>query len=201
MKWKELSIKDRKQIYDNIKSANPNATYFDIKEQFDSVPAYEDGGKKLPENIKLPPQYTPGTPEYFQRQQQISGKADVVQPEAYITPAGYVKDAVNFVEDLAKGNYSGAAVDALLNVIPWGVGKGLKKIKSRVSKANGLTQELDSYAEPFTPTMTGKNKKLTKGQLKKQQLDKEFNEYYPRQINANKYDKDITNEWFRFSGL
>lgn len=43
MKWKDLSLKERKQIYDRVRVNNPDATYFDIKEQFDSIPAYEEG--------------------------------------------------------------------------------------------------------------------------------------------------------------
>lgn len=84
MKWSDLSFKEKKQIYDSIKAQNPDTTYFDIKHQFDSIPAYEDGGKKIvpPRELGL----TPGTPEYYKRQQQISGKASTVQPEAYITP-------------------------------------------------------------------------------------------------------------------
>lgn len=75
------------------------------------APAYEDGGKNknvpvLPKELGL----TPGTPEYLERQKRISGSANVVQPEAYITPAGYIKDAVNFIEDLGKGDYTGAAI-------------------------------------------------------------------------------------------
>lgn len=42
MKWKDLSLKERKQIYDSVRANNPDATYFDIKEQFDSIPTYED---------------------------------------------------------------------------------------------------------------------------------------------------------------
>lgn len=118
------------------------------------APAYEDGGKKIvpPKELGL----TPGTPEYYKRQQQISGKASTVQPEAYITPAGYVKDAINFVEDLSNRDYTGAAVDAALNIIPWGVGKTLKKFKSKVGRLIEGTDEYatSSYAEPFTPTIT-----------------------------------------------
>lgn len=212
MKWKDLSLKERKQIYDSVRVNNPGATYFDIKEQFDSIPAYEDGGKSIVDEVNksdanfvqrlksptrqtipnwedqyrvLPweksvsthklsvwdnangggtivpdvqevngklidftrPPYnnraavenalktgdyvdlpkfedalwytenykryyprfedggknknvpvlpkelglTPGTPEYLERQKRISGSANVVQPEAYITPAGYIK--------------------------------------------------------------------------------------------------------------
>ena len=91
MKWKDLSLKERKQIYDSVRVNNPGATYFDIKEQFDSIPAYEDGGKSIVDEVN---------------------KSNVVQPEAYITPAGYIKDAVNFIEDLGKGDYAGAAFDS-----------------------------------------------------------------------------------------
>lgn len=51
MKWKDLSLKERKQIYDSVRVNNPDATYFDIKEQFDSIPTYEDGkGKTILDN-------------------------------------------------------------------------------------------------------------------------------------------------------
>lgn len=102
MKWKDLSLKERKQIYDSVRVNNPDATYFDIKEQFDSIPTYEDGKGKTINKADLPPEYRTGTPEYFERQRKISGAINTVQPEAYITPAGYIKDAVNFIEDLGK---------------------------------------------------------------------------------------------------
>lgn len=102
MKWKDLSLKERKQIYDSVRVNNPDATYFDIKEQFDSIPTYEDGKGKTINKADLPPEYRIGTPEYFERQRKISGAVNTVQPEAYITPAGYIKDAVNFIEDLGK---------------------------------------------------------------------------------------------------
>ena len=43
MKWKDLSFKERKQIYDSIRANNPDATYFDIRQQFDSIPEYKNG--------------------------------------------------------------------------------------------------------------------------------------------------------------
>lgn len=109
MKWKDLPLKERKQIYDSVRVNNPGATYFDIKQQFDSIPAYQDGKGKTINKADLPPEYRTGTPEYFERQRKISGAVNAVQPEAYITPAGYIKDAVNFIEDLGKGDYAGAA--------------------------------------------------------------------------------------------
>lgn len=56
MKWKDLSLKERKQIYDSVRVNNPDATYFDIKEQFDSIPTYEDGKGKTINKADLPPE-------------------------------------------------------------------------------------------------------------------------------------------------
>lgn len=158
MKWKNLSLKERKQIYDSVRANNPDATYFDIKEQFDSIPTYEDGKGKTIDKADLPPEYRTGTPEYFERQRKISGAVNAVQPEVYITPAGYIKDAVNFIEDLGKGDYTGAAIDAVLNLIPLRVGKTIKKIKKKVGRAIEGTDAntAESYAEPFTPAITKK---------------------------------------------
>lgn len=262
MKWKDLSLKERKQIYDSVRVNNPGATYFDIKEQFDSIPAYEDGGKSIVDEVNksdanfvqrlksptrqtipnwedqyrvLPweksvsthklsvwdnangggiivpdvqevngklidftrPPYnnraavenalktgdyvdlpkfedalwytenykryyprfedggknknvpvlpkelglTPGTPEYLERQKRISGSANVVQPEAYITPAGYIKDAVNFIEDLGKGDYAGAAMD-------WGDTDkdGYGQINIKNIKDNILPTDINDYS-------------------------------------------------------
>lgn len=46
MKWKDLSLKERKQIYDSVRVNNPDATYLDIKQQFDSIPAYQERSLK-----------------------------------------------------------------------------------------------------------------------------------------------------------
>lgn len=62
MKWKDLSLKERKQIYDSVRVNNPGATYFDIKQQFDSIPAYQDGKGKTINKADLPPEYRTGTP-------------------------------------------------------------------------------------------------------------------------------------------
>lgn len=295
MKWKDLSLKERKQIYDSVRVNNPGATYFDIKEQFDSIPAYEDGGKSIVDEVNksdanfvqrlksptrqtipnwedqyrvLPweksvsthklsvwdnangggiivpdvqevngklidftrPPYnnraavenalktgdyvdlpkfedalwytenykryyprfedggknknvpvlpkelglTPGTPEYLERQKRISGSANVVQPEAYITPAGYIKDAVNFIEDLGKGDYAGAAMDAVLNLIPWGVGKGIKKLKSKVGRIVEGTEIDGASVHSFAPThlnyLANSNNTYSSAELRKMGL-------------------------------
>lgn len=172
MKWKDLSLKERKQIYDSVRVNNPGATYFDIKQQFDSIPAYQDGKGKTINKADLPPEYRTGTPEYFERQRKISGAVNTVQPEAYITPAGYIKDAVNFIEDLGKGDYAGAAMDAVLNLIPWGVGKGIKKLKSKVGRMVEGTEIDGASVHSFAPTQT---KKKTKKKTE-EDYDSEFSE-------------------------
>lgn len=172
MKWKDLSLKERKQIYDSVRVNNPGATYFDIKEQFDSIPAYQNGKGKTINKADLPPEYRTGTPEYFERQRKISGAVNTVQPEAYITPAGYIKDAVNFIEDLGKGDYTGAAIDAALNLIPWGVGKGIKKLKSKVGRIIEGTEVDGASVHSFAPTQT---KKKTKKKTE-EDYDSEFSE-------------------------
>jgi hypothetical protein len=194
MKWSDLTLKERKQIYDAVRAENPNASYFDIKSQFDSIPGYEDGGKKIvpPKELGL----TPGTPEYYKRQQQISGKAELVQPEAYITPAGYIKDAITTAEELEKGNYGNAAVSTLMNAIPWGVGKGLRKIKSRVSNTlntpieihSSMVDEYPSILAEKARSKTSKNKKKVK---EESDYDSEFSEVIRRDRNIKKYEKEI----------
>jgi hypothetical protein len=158
------------------------------------APAYEDGGKKIvpPKELGL----TPGTPEYYKRQQQISGKAELVQPEAYVTPVGYIKDAITTAEELEKGNYGNAAVSTLMNVIPWGVGKGLRKIKSRVSNTLNTPIEIHSSMFDEYPSIlaekarskTSKNKKKVK---EESDYDSEFSEVIRRDRNIKKYEKEI----------
>lgn len=157
------------------------------------APEYEEGGKKImpPKELGL----TPGTPEYYKRQQQISGKAELVQPEAYITPAGYIKDAITTAEELEKGNYGNAAVSTLMNVIPWGVGKGLRKIKSRVSNTLNTPIEIHSSMFDEYPSIlaekarskTSKNKKKVK---EESDYDSEFSEVIRRDRNIKKYEKE-----------
>lgn len=188
MKWKDLSLKERKQIYDSVRANNPDATYFDIKEQFDSIPAYQDGKGKTINKADLPPEYRTGTPEYFERQRKISGAVNTVQPEAYITPAGYIKDAVNFIEDLGKGDYAGAAMDAVLNLIPWGVGKGIKKLKSKVGRIIEGTEVDGVSVHSFAPTQT---KKKTRKKTE-EDYDSEFSEVLRKDRNSKKYQQEIS---------
>lgn len=186
MKWKDLSLKERKQIYDSVRANNPDATYLDIKQQFDSIPAYQDGKGKTINKADLPPEYRTGTPEYFERQRKISGAVNTVQPEVYITPAGYIKDAVNFIEDLGKGDYAGAAMDAVLNLIPWRVGKGIKKLKSKVGRIIEGTEVDGVSVHSFAPTQT---KKKTKKKTE-EDYDSEFSEVLRKDRNSKKYQME-----------
>lgn len=189
MKWKDLSLKERKQIYDSVRANNPDATYLDIKQQFDSIPAYQDGKGKTINKADLPPEYRTGTPEYFERQRKISGAVNTVQPEAYITPAGYIKDAVNFIEDLGKGDYAGAAIDAALNLIPWGVGKGIKKLKPKVGRIIEGTEVDGVSVHSFAPTQT---KKKTRKKTE-EDYDSEFSEVLRKEYITNTYLNYLAN--------
>lgn len=100
MKWKDLSLKERKQIYDSVRANNPDATYFDIKEQFDSIPTYEDGKGKTINKADLPPEYRTGTPEYFERQRKISGAV-----KAYGTNYKKAASAIAFQDMANRGKY------------------------------------------------------------------------------------------------
>ena len=152
------------------------------------VPAYQDGKGKTINKADLPPEYRTGTPEYFERQRKISGAVNTVQPEAYITPAGYIKDAVNFIEDLGKGDYAGAAIDAALNLIPWGVGKGIKKLKSKVGRIIEGTEIDGASVHSFAPTQT---KKKTKKKTE-EDYDSEFSEVLRKDRNSKKYQQEIS---------
>ena len=171
MKWKDLSLKERKQIYDSVRANNPDATYLDIKQQFDSIPAYQDGKGKTINKADLPPEYRTGTPEYFERQRKISGAVNTVQPEAYITPAGYIKDAVNFIEDLGKGDYTGAAIDAasphkprLKNIKLGGIGMTFSNLKKREENQRRLHSPYDDTNEEKA-TITGDQNEFTQEQV------------------------------------
>lgn len=152
------------------------------------IPAYEDGKGKTINKADLPPEYRTGTPEYFERQRKISGAVNTVQPEAYITPAGYIKDAVNFIEDLGKGDYAGAAIDAALNLIPWGVGKGIKKLKSKVGRIIEGTEVDGVSVHSFAPTQT---KKKTRKKTE-EDYDSEFSEVLRKDRNSKKYQQEIS---------
>lgn len=115
MKWKDLSLKERKQIYDSVRANNPDATYFDIKEQFDSIPTYQDGKGKTINKADLPPEYRTGTPEYFERQRKISndlfmptdGSVETLEKvdKAYGTNHKKAASAIAFQDMANRGKY------------------------------------------------------------------------------------------------
>lgn len=104
MKWKDLSLKERKQIYDSVRANNPDATYLDIKQQFDSIPAYQDGKGKTINKADLPPEYRTGTPEYFERQRKISGNDYSVILDNNIYMPGTANHELGHVADGLAGS-------------------------------------------------------------------------------------------------
>nr|UVN10314.1 MAG: hypothetical protein [Bacteriophage sp.] len=169
----------------------------DKYEFLDKVPTFEDGGKKKNNQLLRELGYVPGTPEYYDRQRKISGRVETVQPEAYLTPVGYVKDAITTAEELEKGNYGNAAISTLMNFIPWGVGKGLKKLKSRVSNTlntpieihSSMVDEYPSILAERARSKISKNKKKVK---EESDYDSEFSEVIRRDRNIKKYEKEIS---------
>lgn len=153
MKWKDLSLKERKQIYDSVRANNPDATYLDIKQQFDSIPAYQDGKGKTINKADLPPEYRTGTPEYFERQRKISGAVNTVQPEAYITPAGYIKLVENVDKTYGtnyKRAYSNIAYKDMTkrgSYVKWGNTDkdGYGQINIKNIKDNVLPTDINDY--------------------------------------------------------
>lgn len=142
------------------------------------VPTYEDGGKKVtpPKELGL----TPGTPEYYKRQQQISGKANSIQPEVYVTSAGYIKDAIDFGEDVYQGNYGQAMIDVALNALPWGSSKIAKRAKRYLSRMGNSE-------------VTVLNSKSSKSKVKTEaDYDSEFSEVIRRERNIKKYNDEIS---------
>lgn len=142
------------------------------------APVYEDGGKKIvpPKELGL----TPGTPEYYKRQQQISGKANSIQPEVYVTSAGYIKDAIDFGEDVYQGNYGQAMIDVALNALPWGSSKIAKRAKRYLSRMGNSE-------------VTVLNSKSSKSKVKTEaDYDSEFSEVIRRERNIKKYNDEIS---------
>ena len=159
------------------KIINTISTGFDF-DDLTKVPTYEDGGKKVtpPKELGL----TPGTPEYYKRQQQISGKANSIQPEVYVTSAGYIKDAIDFGEDVYQGNYGQAMIDVALNALPWGSSKIAKRAKRYLSRMGNSE-------------VTVLNSKSSKSKVKTEaDYDSEFSEVIRRERNIKKYNDEIS---------
>lgn len=183
MKWKDLSLKERKQIYDSVRVNNPGATYFDIKEQFDSIPAYEDGGKSIVDEVnksdanfvqrlKSPTRQT--IPNWEDQYRVLPWEKSVSTHKLSVwdnaNGGGIIVPDVQEVNgkliDFTRPPYNNRAavenalktgdMDAVLNLIPWGVGKGIKKLKSKVGRAElrkmGLFDAAGSRSYLLNPT-------------------------------------------------
>lgn len=270
MKWSDLTLKERKQIYDAVRAENPNASYFDIKSQFDSIPEYEDGKNRSrwlsdkayrdsistlqnSQRFKISKEFKSPTLEELRDDSSVGGnignsdglftvldglealkttpsitseqienatdsqynsRINRLEPLKQYAKVGSIigqaalgggaivarnagnKDAITTAEELEKGNYGNAAVSTLMNVIPWGVGKGLRKIKSRVSNTLNTPIEIHSSMVDEYPSIlaekarrkTSKNKKKVK---EESDYDSEFSEVIRRDRNIKKYEKEI----------
>lgn len=135
MKWKDLSLKERKQIYDSVRVNNPGATYFDIKQQFDSIPAYQDGKGKTINKADLPPEYRTGTPEYFERQRKISGAVNNVD-KTYGTNYKRAYSNIAYKDMTKRGSY-----------VKWGNTDkdGYGQINIKNIKDNVLPTDINDY--------------------------------------------------------
>lgn len=135
MKWKDLSLKERKQIYDSVRVNNPGATYFDIKEQFDSIPAYEDGKNsesdqawKINETVRLGME---GKPVPQDSLQHIIDRARMQnKPRSYDSTVGAIEQGKQVLSGLNKTVGTAATGASLLTMGGWnllrtlGLGKG-----------------------------------------------------------------------------
>lgn len=182
MKWKDLSLKERKQIYDSVRVNNPGATYFDIKEQFDSIPAYEDGGKSIVDEVNK------SDANFVQRLKSPTRQTIPNWEDQYRVLPWEKSVSTHKIEDLGKGDYAGAAMDAVLNLIPWGVGKGIKKLKSKVGRIVEGTEIDGASVHSFAPTQT---KKKTKKKTE-EDYDSEFSEVLRKDRNSKKYQQEIS---------
>lgn len=91
MKWNDLTLKERKRIYDSVKSNNPNITYLELKEQFDNIPAYEDGKQSKWLNnreyrdsiISVQNKRAEQRDAFFKKLQEETGSAEDLSPKYY----------------------------------------------------------------------------------------------------------------------
>lgn len=100
MKWKDLSLKERKQIYDSVRANNPDATYLDIKQQFDSIPAYQDGKGKTINKADLPPSNKMVKNQYdlYRNKNEYIDRLNKLIPMEILMPlggAGFVGNELN----------------------------------------------------------------------------------------------------------
>ena len=210
MKWKDLSLKERKQIYDSVRVNNPDATYFDIKEQFDSIPAYEDGkAGYTPEERAWVARRTvelgmEGKPAPQDSLYTIVDRAKVQnKPKKYDPTDSAIEQGKQVLSGLNKTVGTALTGASLATMGLWNaarllnVGTGsswrLWAAKNALTGANaGLAiegTEVDGVSvHSFAPTQT---KKKTKKKTE-EDYDSEFSEVLRKDRNSKKYQQEIS---------
>lgn len=171
MKWNDLSFTDRKKFYDTIRKDNPRASYFQIKDYFNSIPSYENGeeGEQSPISFiskQLNKPIVGG----------ITG-GDIGKFLFELTPAGYLINGYDAYNQVKQGDYKGAATNLALNVLPFGAGKIAKNIR----KIGSISDIVEAYSRPAS---------VAKEAAKEARYNSEFNEFIVRNRRANQYNDE-----------
>lgn len=203
MKWKDLSLKERKQIYDSVRANNPDATYLDIKQQFDSIPEYEDGkAGYTPEERAWVARRTvelgmEGKPAPQDSLYTIVDRAKVQnKPKKYDPTDSAIEQGKQVLSGLNKTVGTALTGASLATMGLWNAAR-LLNVGRAIEGTDVYTAE--SYAEPFTPTITKKKGKKVKTEA---DYDQEFAEVKRKYNNMQEYEKElskITNDLFVFN--
>lgn len=160
MKWKDLSLKERKQIYDSVRVNNPGATYFDIKQQFDSIPTYEDGkDESVAASFSLP--------EVTIYPQNRFG--DIARTQGYETAKNWkkVKEGTTAGINTFINSPHAQFVQTMLP-LPDGLehlGSGIKQVKQFIKSESDRTPLSDTNVKSIPKYQDGKGKTINKADL------------------------------------
>lgn len=95
----------------------------------------------------------------------------------------HLQSAYNKYKDVLQFQFL-EEMDAVLNLIPWGVGKGIKKLKSKVGRIIEGTEVDGASVHSFAPTQT---KKKTRKKTE-EDYDSEFSEVLRKDRNSKLID-------------
>lgn len=159
MKWQELTLKERKQIYDTIRAENPNASYLDIKQQFDNIPEYENGKDqdaqawKINETVRLGLE---GRGVSQDSLQHIIDRANMQNPvKPYDPLAGSNEHLANLLGGLNKTVGTAATGASVLTMGLWNAlrmlnlpkAEMLKLVRQGLAKQARTGQNVGNYAD------------------------------------------------------
>lgn len=149
MKWNDLTLKERKRIYDSVKSNNPNITYLELKEQFDNIPAYEDGKESEEPKKTSPVSWTEDDRLFEMRKDSILRKVKRMEQDHPLEPKYYTtKSTKSKRKKLSDSNL-------------FGVFNGLKAFDNELDKK--ISQSGDDIKEAAVKTNEEKYEKTKQG--------------------------------------